>query len=148
MNLTREGYKVIMSESEFDLTVIHADEVTAVEVTFWGKETYRTTGAAKRHPDDADDAALGEKLAVSRALKKLSDELAKDARKEVAKADDKRRRAAAAEAQAASLKEIQELVDKVTRVESVSFEVTPVGANYGPSNPCPSLSCYLCRPRG
>ena len=117
--------------SEFELTVIHADEVTAVEVVFWGAEdVYRTTGAAKRHPDDEDDRALGETLAMSRALKQLSADLEKDARKAVAKADDKRRRAAAAAA-----------------VDSLTVLVDPGGLIYQGAS-CSFPNCTLCRPRG
>lgn len=78
--------------SKFDINTVYADDVVATEITFWGVAGVCTvTGSAKRHPEDVGDDGIGEKLAVSRALKKLSAELEKEARKEVAKADDKRR---------------------------------------------------------
>lgn len=139
--------------SEIEINTIYADDVVASEVTFYGIASLRSaTGSAKRHPDDEDDAGIGETLAAARALKKLAAELEKDARKAVAKADDKRRKAKAAEEKAAREKaEVQAAVNKSSMVASVNYITStypPLAAEsaYGPWNPCGMTFCPICKP--
>lgn len=70
---------MIHGEPEIDLDLVVDDDAVAAKIfykprlqTTWG---YTRTGSAKRHPKDEPNEALGEELAVGRALIKMGEAL-------------------------------------------------------------------------